>query len=46
MVEWITAAPHRRWRRRGYDGQTKGKEVGQVGDLEALGDGDHGDMLG
>ena len=45
MVEWITAAPRRRWRRRGYAGQTKGKETGQVCDLEALGDGDHGDML-
>ena len=45
-VELISAKPCRSWRRRGYAGQTKGKEARQVGDLEALGDGDHGDMLG
>ena len=45
-VELISAEPCRGWRRRGYARQTKGKEAGQVGDLEVLGDGDHGDMLG
>ena len=44
--ELISAEPCRGWRRRGYAGQTKGKEARKVGDLEALGDGDHGDMLG
>ena len=45
-VEWITAVPRRSWRRRGYAGQTRGTEAEKVGDMEALGDGDHGDMLG
>ena len=45
-VERISAGPRRSWRRRGYAGQSKGLEAGQVGDLEVLGDGDHGDMLG
>ena len=44
-VERISAGPRRSWRRRGYAGQSKGLEAGQVGDLEVLGDGDHGDML-
>ena len=44
-VEWITAVPRRSWRRRGYAGQTRGIEAKQVGDMEALGDGDHGDVL-
>ena len=44
-VEWISADPRRSWRRRGYAGQTKGKEARQVGDLEVLGDGNHGDVL-
>ena len=46
MVELIMAEPCQGWRRWGYAGQTKGKEAGQVGDLEALGDGNHGDVLG
>jgi len=46
MVERITAAPRRCWRRRGCVGQTRGNEATQVGDMEALGDGDHGDVLG
>ena len=46
MVELITAAPRRGWRRRGYAGQTRGYDATQVGDMEALGDGNHGDMLG
>ena len=46
MVEWITAAPRRSWRRRGYARQTRGNKAVKVGDMEALGDGDHGDMLG
>ena len=46
MVEWIMAAPRRSWIRRGCAGQTRGNEAAQVGDMEALGDGDHGDMLG
>ena len=46
MVELISVEPCRSWRRRDYARQTKGKEAGQVGDLEALGDGDRGDMLG
>jgi len=45
-VEWITAAPHRCWRRRGYAGQTRRIEAAQVGGMEVLGDGDHGDVLG
>ena len=45
-VELISAEPWWGWRRRGYTGQTRGLEAGQVGDMEALGDGDHGDMLG
>ena len=45
-VEWIMAAPRRSWRRRGYAGQTRGIEAVKVGYLEALVDGDHGDMLG
>ena len=44
-VEWIMAAPRRSWRRRGYAEQTRGIEAAQVGDMEALGDGDHGDIL-
>jgi len=46
MVEWIMAAPRRSWRRRGCAGQTRGNEAAQVGDMEALDDGDHDDMLG
>ena len=46
MVEWITADPRRSWRRRGYAGQTRGIEAEKVGDMEALGDGNHGDVLG
>ena len=45
MVELISMEPCRGWRRQGYAGQTKGKEARQVGDLEALGDGNHGDVL-
>ena len=45
-VEWILVDPHRSWRRRGYAGQPRGVEAMQVGDMEVLGDGDHGDMLG
>jgi len=45
-VEWISADPHRSWGRRGYAEQTRGIEATQVGDMEALGDGDHGDVLG
>ena len=44
-VEWTSADPRRSWRRRGYAGQTKGIEVAQVVDMEALADGDHGDVL-
>ena len=44
-VEWISADPRRSWRRRGYAGQTRGIEAAQVGDMEALGDGNHGDVL-
>jgi len=45
-VEWILADPRRSWRRRGYARQTRGIEAAQVGAMEALGDGDHGDVLG
>ena len=44
-VERISAEPRWGWRRRGYAGQTRGNEAVQVGDMEALGDGDHGDVL-
>ena len=44
-VEWILVDPRWSWRRRGYAGQTRGIEAAQVGDMEALGDGDHGDVL-
>ena len=44
-VERISADPRRSWRRRGFAGQTREVEAAQVGDMEALGDGDHGDVL-
>ena len=44
-VERISAGPRRSWRRRGYAGQSKGLEAGQLGAMETLGDVDHGDML-
>ena len=43
--ELISAEPCHGWRRRGYAGQSKRLEAGQVGAMESLGDGDHGDML-
>ena len=45
-VKWTTVAPRRSWRRRGYAGQTRGIEAVKVGYLEALVDGNLGDMLG
>ena len=45
-VERITVEPRRGWRRRGYAGQTRRIKATQVGGMEALGDGDHGDVLG
>ena len=45
-AEWISVDPRRSWRRRGYAEQSRGVEAAQVGDMEALGDGDHGDVLG
>ena len=44
-VERILADRRWSWRRRGYVGPTRGVEAAQVGDMEALGDGDHGDVL-